>query len=441
MVAVVFIFRLLMVLVASCALATETDTARQQRMQWFQDAKLGIFVHWGIYAVDGIDESWSFYNGYVSYDDYLKQLDGFTAAKYDPQAWAALFARSGARYAVLTSKHHDGVALWNSEVSELDVVERTPAGRDLVGPFCKALRERDLKVGLYYSHLDWSHPDYPHWTREAKRYTDDPQRWARFLRFHRAQLEEIVTSYEPDLLWFDGDWDYGAERWQAGRLRERIDRWLPKVIVNSRLNGFGDYATPEQGLPITRPPEPWWELCLTMNDSWGYQPNDTNYKTANQVIRIFVDCLDMGGNLLLDVGPREDGTIPPEQVRILSELGRWIRKHDEAVYATRAGLPSGHFHGPTSLSADQKTLYLYVPHEPRGPLALKGIKNAVNRIRVVGNGTKLAWQIKMKQYWSSVPGIIYIDVPAQVLDEQVTVVAVLLDGPIELHREDADGAP
>jgi alpha-L-fucosidase len=127
---------------------------------WFPDAKLGIFIHYGIYAVKGIAESWSFWSGQIGYDDYMSQLEGFTAANYDPEAWAELFARAGAKYAVITTKHHDGVALWDTQVNDLSVVKRTPAGRDLIGPFVQALRRHGLKVGFYFSHLDWSHPDY-----------------------------------------------------------------------------------------------------------------------------------------------------------------------------------------------------------------------------------------------------------------------------------------
>ncbi|HOI49142.1 MAG TPA: alpha-L-fucosidase, partial [Prolixibacteraceae bacterium] len=160
-----------------------------------------------------------------------------------------------------------------------------------------------------------------------------------------------------------------------------------------------------------------------------------NYKTPNQVIRIFADCLAMGGNLLLDIGPKADGTIPDEQVAILKELGRWTSKHQEAIYGTRAGIPAEHFYGPTSLNKSGDILYLYLPWKPNGPITLKGIKNKINRIWVVGNGTKLNWDVKMKQYWSEVPGLVYIDVPEKVLDPQVTVIAVLLDGKIDLYRE------
>lgn len=415
--------------------AQETALEKEKRMQWFEDARLGIFIHWGIYAVDGIDESWSFFNQYISYADYMKQLEGFTASRYNPQQWAELIRESGARYAVLTSKHHDGVALWNTRCNSLNVVEKTPAGRDLVDPLVKALRKNGIKAGLYFSLLDWSHPDYPNMTRSEKRYENDSVRWQRFVDFNFCQLEELSARFKPDLFWFDGDWEQSAEAWRARELNQMLRSRNPGVILNSRIAGYGDYSTPEQGLPVTRPADRYWELCMTMNDSWGFQGNDHNYKTPNQVIRIFADCLAMGGNLLLDIGPKADGTIPDEQVAILKELGRWTSKHQEAIYGTRAGIPAEHFYGPTSLNKSGDILYLYLPWKPNGPITLKGIKNKINRIWVVGNGTKLNWDVKMKQYWSEVPGLVYIDVPEKVLDLQVTVIAVLLDGKIDLYRE------
>jgi len=429
---------LLLMAAASLAPAQEPDSVKERRMQWFADAKLGIFIHWGIYAVNGIDESWSFYNGLLTYEDYMKQLNGFTASHYDPGAWARLIRESGARYAVLTAKHHDGVALWNTRLSDLSVVKKTPAARDLIGPFCDALRAEGLKVGLYFSHLDWSHPDYPHFTRKEDRYEGDTVRWNRFLEFHRGQIGELAAQYRPDLFWFDGDWDYNASEWKAAEMRAQIAKWLPRTIVNSRINGYGDYDTPEQGVPITAPRSRWWELCMTTNDSWGYQGNDRNYKSPNQVIRILVDCISMGGNLLLDIGPKEDGTIPPEQVNILHELGRWTAKHREAVYGTRAGIPKDYYYGPSALSKDRTTLYLFVDGQPSGPILIKGLKNRVNRAWVVGNGTKLETKVLMKMYWSQIPGLVYIDLPRQVLDPQVTVIAVLLDGPVDLFTEKAN---
>jgi alpha-L-fucosidase len=425
----------ILIFLTTFQLFSQEPVDREKQMQWFEDAKLGIFIHWGIYAVNGIDESWSFFNGYISHEDYMKQLNGFNAKNYNPADWAKLFKESGAKYAVLTSKHHDGVALWNTKCGDLDVVKKSPAKTDLVQPFVNELRKNDLKVGLYFSLLDWSHPDYPNKTKVEKRYETDSVKWNRFVDFNFCQLGELTDKFNPDLYWFDGDWEQSAEKWKAKELSEMLRSKNSNVILNSRIQGYGDYATPEQGLPITRPDSRYWELCMTMNDSWGFQHNDKNYKTPNQVINILVDCINKGGNLLLDIGPKADGTIPEEQVNILKELGRWTSKHSEAIYGTRAGIPADHFYGPTSLNKTGDILYLYLPYNPNGQIMLKGLKNKINRIYVVGNGTKLNWDIKMKQYWSAVPGIVYIDVPEEVLDEQVTVIAVLLDGKVDLYRE------
>jgi alpha-L-fucosidase len=413
------------------AITTHAQKHDTDRMQWFSDAKLGIFIHWGIYAVNGIDESWSFYNELINYDDYMKQLDGFTAAKYDPEKWVELIKESGARYAVLTSKHHDGVALWDTELSNLNTVDATPARRDLVKPFVKELRKAGLKVGLYYSLLDWSNPDYPNMTKSIKRYTTDSLRWERFVEFNKGQINEISRNFRPDLYWFDGDWEQNAAMWRAPEIREMILDFNPAAIINSRLAGYGDYATPEQGLPTHRPKDRYWELCMTINDSWGYQGNDMNYKSPSQVIRIFAECIGMGGNLLLDIGPMADGTIPPQQVKVLKEMGRWTSKHAQAIYGTSAGLPDGCFDGPTTMSSDSTTVYLFFPGNAGGELMLEGVKNRINKAFVVGNGTSLEVKEYLRPYWSNHAGVYFIKMPEEVLDEQMTVVGLSLDGKLK----------
>lgn len=428
--------RLLLIVMLFALFGCQAALFSQDKMQWFEDARLGIFIHWGIYAVDGIDESWSFFNGYISHEDYMKQLDGFTAANYDPAYWADIIAASGAKYAVLTSKHHDGVALWDSKFSELNVVDRTPAGRDLMAPLVKQLREKNLKVGIYFSLLDWSHLDYPIFTREKMRYENDSLRWKRFTEFNFNQISEIATQYNPDLWWFDGDWEQSAEAWKAAEIKDRLMANNPATIVNSRLADYGDYATPEQGVPIFRPEDKYWELCMTMNDSWGFQHNDQNYKSAGQIIQIFADVISKGGNLLLDIGPKADGSIPDEQIHILKALGSWTSKHSEAIYGSLAGIDKNYFSGSTTLSADSTTLFLFLDYRPNGSIALKGLKNKINRIRVVGTGIKLEWDIKMKSYWSEKPGIVYIDIPESSLDDKITVIAVQMDGKIDLWRKD-----
>ncbi len=424
----------LLFLVFNQAIGQENKLTKEERLEWFKDAKLGIFIHWGIYSVNGIDESWSFHNNYISYADYMKQLDGFTAKKYNPEYWAKLIKESGAKYTVITTKHHDGVALWNTKQSDLNVIDKTKAKKDLITPFVTAARKENLKVGLYYSLLDWSHPDYPNFLRNEKRYTEDVKRWEVFTNFNFGQIEEL-TKFNPDLYWFDGDWEQSAEKWKAKEIRGLLFEKTPATIINSRLQGYGDYATPEQGVPIRKPENTYWELCMTMNNSWGYQSNDTNYKSTNQLIRILVDCISMGGNLLLDIGPKPDGTIPQEQIDILKGIGTWTSKHKSAIYGTRAGIPFGHYNGYTALSKDKTILYLYVDNKPNGPLLIKGLKNKVNRAWVVGNGTKLTTKVVGKQYWSDVPGLLYIDLPLDVQDNDVTVIAIQLDSEVDLYRE------
>ncbi|MEV5550684.1 alpha-L-fucosidase [Streptomyces sp. NPDC052309] len=412
--------------------------------RWFTEAKLGIFIHWGIYSVDGVAESWSFFDGRIPYDRYMAQLDRFTAARFDADAWADLFVRAGARYAVLTAKHHDGVALWDTGANDLSVVKRTPAGRDLVAEYVAALRRRDVKAGLYYSHLDWSHPDYATLRRPDENPAErgnpysmpapgeeDPARWGNFLDFHRAQVREILERFQPDLLWFDGEWERSPEQWGMDALAAEIRMCSPHTVVNGRLTGHGDYATPEQGVPVEPPAGP-WELCLTINDSWGYQPRDTRHKSPRQLVRIFAETIGGGGNLLLDVGPQADGTILPEQVARLEALGEWIGRHSAAVYGTDRGMPHGHFYGPSTLSADRRTLYLFVFDRPNEFVVLRGVRNAVTSARVLGADTDVRHE--RVGGLGEVPGWEYIHLSDDDLDPLCTVLALELDGELDLYR-------
>ena len=410
----------------------------QNKMSWFEEAKLGIFIHWGIYAVDGISESWSFYNGYLSYEDYMKQLSGFTAEKYQPKDWVKLISNSGAKYTVITSKHHDGFALWNSKHGNLNAFSSAKAQKDVLTPFVKAVRKSDLKLGMYFSLPDWSYEDYTHHTNKIRRYqiANDSLRWNRYLSYMNAQLDELSQNYTPDLWWFDGDWEHSSEEWRVDEIKTKLIAQNKNSIFNSRLNGKGDYETPEIGIPVMAPRSKHWELCVSINDSWGYQPNDNNYKTPMQVIDLFVDTLSKGGNLLLNISPKADGSIPNAQKNVLNELGGWIKKHQSAVYTTQRGIPYEHFYGPTTLSKDRKTLYLYLRDIPKdGNVVLKGISNKINRAYVVGQGAILNQQTICTVYWNKYPGLTYVEVPKESIDPYYTVIAVLLDGEIELYRE------
>ena len=408
----------------------------QQKMGWFEDAKLGIFIHYGIYAVNDVSESWSFHNKQVTWPAYMSQLSGFTASKYDPTAWANLFKEAGARYTVITTKHHDGVALWDTKEKHYDVIRNTPAKRDLIDPLVNALRKNNIKVGAYFSLIDWSHPDYPGFLKDSSRYkvANEPARWKKFQGFFQNQLSELSTKFNPDLWWFDGDWEHSAEEWESSKVRANLLARNPATIINGRLQGYGDYETPEQNFPVTRPNFKWWELCMTTNDNWGYRKSDTNWKTPYEVISIFVDAVSNGGNLLLDIGPKQDGTIPDEQVNILKELGAWNKRNGTAIFNTIGGIPQGHFYGPTTLSKDSTTLYLFLHGKTSGPVMVKGLDNKIISIEVLGNGATLKSKVVGKISWSPVPGLVYIDVPATILDKYITVLKVTLDKPVKLYR-------
>lgn len=418
---------------------------------WFLEAKLGIFIHWGIYAVKGVGESWSFYHNSISYEDYMAQLDGFTAKNYDPKAWAELFKKAGAKYAVLTTKHHDGVALWDTKANDLSVIHKTPAGRDLITPYVDALREQDLRVGLYYSHLDWSHPDYATiWRTDERekqdqikknRFThpsgaEDFEAWERFLQFHRGQMEELIAEFGPvDLLWFDGDWERDVDQWKFKEFREWLDKESPQTILNSRMWGLGDYATPEQGIPVVPPKGP-WEFCVTMNRSWGYQPRDTEYKSVEQLIWMFAETIGLGGNMLLDIGPMEDGTIPPEEVERLEGLGAWISGNEEAIYPTTAGLPRGHFYGPSTISRDQKNIFLFQFGQSKMPIPVKGLRSKIKSVSVLKSGEELKHKMIGGASWFNIPGVLWIDLPVEHCDPVATVIKIELENPVDLYREE-----
>lgn len=408
----------------------------EKKMEWFGNAKLGIFIHTGIYAVDGIGESWSFHNREISYADYMKQLKGFTLSKYDPAFWADLIEESGARYAVITTKHHDGVALYNTKMNNLSSVKSTPSKKDMITPLFNELRKRDIKCGAYFSLIDWSYADYPGFLKDSSRYKlqDDYVRWNKFRTFFQSQIKEISTQFNPDLWWFDGDWEHSAEEWEAEKIRHIILASNPSAIINGRLQGYGDYATPEQNFPVTRPPYKWWELCMTINNNWGYQPNDLNWKTPFEIITIFIDAVSNGGNLLLDIGPKADGTIPDEEINILRSLGEWNKINGESIFDALPGIPQGHFYGPTTLAADSTILYLFVHNKTNGALMLKGLDNKIENITVLGSGTKLQHKVVGKISWSPVPGLVYISLPETALEKYVTVLKVKLDKPIKLYR-------
>jgi len=426
---------------------------------WFTDAKLGIFIHWGIYAVQKRgSESWPMIRGSVSYEEYHRQMEGFTAAAYDPQSWAALIKRAGAQYGVLTTKHHDGVALWPTQEDGPSIPNHGKTG-DLVGPFVEALRKEGLHPGLYFSHTDWAHQDHfecitglsaeeiealrkeehdysVDWQKLDTDFSPAPdyeKKWNRFLEFRRNQIRELLTSYgNIDLIWFDVMIGSHLHNYESRELREFLHDLNPDIVINSRLEEYGDYETPEQFIPVYPPKGP-WEFCVTTNNTWSYTGREQDYKTPFDIISMFCECLGMGGNMLLNIGPDEQGTVPEQQVMLLETLGDWIQRHQEAVYGTVRGLPHGYAYGPSSLNKERDTLYLYLSHLPKESTFVKGIHNDIRSITLLGSGTPCSSKRVGGAPWLNVPGSLAIDIPAEATDEFVSVVKVELDGPLELY--------
>lgn len=313
-----------------------------------------------------------------------------------------------------------------------------------------AARAHNIKVGLYFSHLDWSHPDYASirpksddwWSNSPfntppKGQPDDIKRWNPYLQFHKAQLTELLTNFGTvDLLWFDGVWERTPELWHFKEMNDYIRSLNPEIIINSRIGGYGDYKTHEQAMLVSAP-DGIWEFCVTLNDSWGYQPQDHNYKSLHQLIRIFTECIGMGGNLLLDIGPKADGSIDERAQELLLGLGEWIHRNSEAVYQTDRGLPPGLFFGNSTISNDRKKLFLFYYDLPSGPIALKGVQNKIKRISVWGHDASLTFAVNGG--FERMPGIMWIDVPQTLCDPHCTVLQVEPEGELDLYKGQGGG--
>ena len=453
--------------VAGYCQSNQSPSNENDRLVWFNNAKFGIFMHWGVFSTGEGGASWPFFNGQISQQDYIAHGQRFTAKNYDPHKWAQIIKASGAKYAVLTAMHCDGVTLWPSKTGTSTIQKVTPYKKDLVGPYCDAFHEAGIKVGLYYSHVDWSDPDYmtltqnltpkeladaqkvkynyqQNWDQKGKEgyynkkkfSPEEKVSWDRFITRHDTQINELVSNYKVDLLWFDFMYpNSGDFKWGEKQLREKLVKEHPALIVNGRMGSYGDYDTPEKGIPIIAPPGP-WELCETLNNNWSYVTTDHDNKPVRQVLRMLVDCISMGGNLLLGIGPKADGTFDAEQEKRILEIGKWINVHQGAVYGTRRGILPGHFYGPTTLSQDKKTLYLYLFDDPKDEIQLKGIRNrSIKKISIAGRpDIKLAAKYFSGASWANIPPILTIPIPHNGLDKDITVVKVEFDEPIDLYR-------
>jgi alpha-L-fucosidase len=407
---------------------------------WFHGAGLGLFVHWDHASQQGLEVSWPLTGGVfalakcasVPVAQYHASAATFDPTEFDATELAEAARRAGMTYAVLTARHHAGYALWPTALSEYSVAH-SPGRRDLVREFVDAMRAEGLRVGLYLSLSDWHHPDYPAFTDADKPYQfgaspppPSPDRWTRYLDYLFAQVRELLTGYGTiDVLWFDGAWERPAEWWRPHQLKSLIRSLQPGILVNDRLPGVGDFATPEQLVPAQPLPGP-WETCLTMNDSWGYVPDDTDYKSARQLVHTLCETVGRGGNLLLNVSPTGTGALPPEQRERLDAIAGWMAGHRESVVGTGPGLEPWQFYGPSTRRGDR--VYLHLLWRPYDRVTVRGVPvKRMERVTVLGSGRELETDIRtgiIERLLPDPDGELAIEVPADVVDPLATVLAV-----------------
>ena len=296
------------------------------RMQWWQEARYGMFVHWGAYSVPARGE-WVMYREHIPHSEYADFSRQFDAKKFDPDSWVKLAKEAGMRYVVLTTRHHDGFSLFDSGVSTFTAPQTTP-GRDLVREFVEACHRGGMRLGFYYSLLDWRYPAYFRGPQA------DPEGWRGLVDYMHAQVRELCSNYgRIDVLWYDGGWPYTAADWCSEDLNAMVRQLQPEIIINDRSLLPEDFDTPEQHVRASEAGRP-WEACMTLNDNWGFDAADDNWKTPKQVLQYLLRCASGGGNYLLNVGPQPDGTVPAESIRILREIGQWLDRNGGAVYGT-----------------------------------------------------------------------------------------------------------
>lgn len=377
------------------------------RTDWFMKDRFGMFIHWGLYSIPARGE-WvrSRSETKMSIEDYQKYFDAFDPTDYNPKEWAKLAKEAGMKYAVLTAKHHDGFCLFDSKLTDYKATN-TKAGRDLIREYVDAFRAEGIKIGFYYSLLDWHHPDYPtyhdamHPMRDNEAFKDIEQDFSRYIEYFHGQVRELLTNYgKVDIIWFDFSYqdevnDMSGEKWQAKKLVTMMRELQPDIVMDNRLtknageaesfnSEYGDFVSPEQILPRkgivdkngNKIP---WEGCITLNNHWGYCADDHDYKQAKDVVRALVECTSKNGNLILNVGPDAKGNIPAESVEILKEVGKWMKKNSDSIYSCGAAdLPKPEW-GRYTQSGEK--LYAHIFERGIGGINLETMKGKIKEAR------------------------------------------------------------
>jgi alpha-L-fucosidase len=443
-------------------ISAQTTLTKDQRMAWWRDARFGMFIHWGVYSVPagtwdgrqigGIGE-WIMNRAKIPVADYQAMAKQFNPVKYDPDAWVKMAKDAGMKYIVITSKHHDGFALFKSDASKWNVVDATAYGKDLLKPLAEACKKYGIKLGFYYSQAQdwnnpggaasrkitkegWANPDsviIDAYTKEHKGHWDPAQEKRSFDQYIDEvavpQVKEILTNYgDIAVLWWDTPTNMTDE---AATKLQSLLALQPNIITNDRLkrpNFPGDHKTPEQRIPNLKDLDGTdWETCMTMNGTWGYKSYDHNYKTPETLIRNLVDIASKGGNFLLNVGPTDLGEFPQESVDLLAKIGQWMKVNGEAIYGTKAS-PWGLFDWGRCTLKETKNgtvLYFSVFDWPKdGKLVIPGLKNGVSNATVLATGARIST--------SGASNGLTIMLPAKAPDPIASVIKVEVRGKVEV---------
>lgn len=412
----------------------QTPAAHQDsvRMKWWADARFGMFIHWGIYAVPAHAE-WYMNNGHIPRATYEKYAKEFDPAGFNADRWVKTARDAGMKYLVITSKHHDGFCMFNTKATNYNVVKDTPWHKDPLKALSAACRKYGVHFGVYYSIMDWhspfqeaSDPSPEHPTYNPTHFK--PGEKKSYIRYMKTQLKELVTQYHPQILWFDGQWMEGWSDKDGKEIYGYLRKLDPNLIINNRVKGAGDYETPEQQIPPNGLPGHYWETCMTINSDWGYDAADHDFKSSKTLIRNLIDIASKGGNYLLNVGPTALGVIPKPEVDRLDTMGAWLRENGGAIYGTTASpfttqLPWGR------CTQKPGKLFLEVFDWPNdGQLVLHGVYNKPERAFILSDKKRTPLRVEKKG------DALVMEVPIKEPDKISTVMELDFAGEAEIYN-------